>query len=134
MKVKQYIIAVVDDDEDDCEILATAFRENYDNTAVLTFNRGDDFIDFLQTAPNIPDLVVTDLYMPSFSGLEIIAKIKADVALAIIPIVLLSTIKNELAKQEVLTMELVHYFVKPTNVIGYDLLSDSIMNLIFNNK
>lgn len=131
MKVKQYIIAVVDDDEDDCEILAAAFRENYDNTAVLAFNRGDDFLDFLKTAPNIPDLVITDLYMPSLSGLEVIGKMKADADLAKIPIVLLSTIKNELAKQEVAAMELVHYFVKPTNVIGYDRLSDTIMNLFF---
>ena len=132
VKMKQYTIAIVDDDEDDRDILAAAFRESFEGTAVLTFNDGIDLIEFLQSAPDIPNLVVTDFYMPLRTGLEVIAAMKNDSRTADIPIVLLSTIKNEPAANDVAEMNDVHYFVKPNNLIGYSELAENVMHIVFN--
>ena len=128
MKIKQYFIAIVDDDEDDRDILAATFRENYDNASVKTFQSGDELLDVLKSGATLPNLIITDLYMPIFSGVDLILIMKKDLRIAHIPVVLLSTIKNEKAIQEISVLEDVYYFVKPNNLIDYSLMADAIIN------
>ena len=128
MKIKQYFIAIVDDDEDDRDILAATFRENYDNASVKTFQGGDELLDVLKSGATLPSLIITDLYMPKFTGVDLILIMKKDLRIAHIPVVLLSTIKNEKAIQEISVLEDVYYFVKPNNLIDYSLMADAIIN------
>jgi len=128
VKIKQYFIAIVDDDEDDRDILAATFRENYDNASVKTFQGGDELLDVLKSGVTLPNLIITDLYMPRFTGVDLIMHMKKDPRIAHIPVVLLSTIKNEKAIQEISVLEDVYYFVKPNNLIDYSLMADAIIN------
>ncbi|HMK06579.1 MAG TPA: response regulator [Flavobacterium sp.] len=129
MKIKQHTIAIIDDDEDDSGILASAFRTTYESVAVLTFNSGNDFFAFLNSAAVQPDLVITDLYMPKLSGLELITMLKADALTHNVPAILFSTIKNEPARKAVVGFANVHYLVKPTNFRGYLALTHTIMDM-----
>lgn len=130
MKIKQYLIAIIEDDEDDRDILAASFRENHDNAAVIDFIDGVAFIDYLRTGGTLPDLIVTDLYMPRMNGLELILKIKTDELLKAMPVVLLSTITNETVLSEVVELAGVYYFVKPIGLLDYVILSEKIMHLL----
>lgn len=131
MKINQYTIALIDDDQDDLVILTSAFRESYENAAILTFPSGDDFIQFLKTTTSIPNLVVTDLYMPKLDGLELISLLKADPRTDSVTTILLSTLKNHPVMDHVATFKNVHYFLKPNNYVGYVALTDKIMNMIY---
>ena len=130
MKIKQHTIAIIDDDESDSGILASAFRATYESVAVLTFNSGTDFFAFLNSAAVLPDLVITDLYMPNLSGLEVVTMLKADTLTQNVPAILFSTIKNEPARKAIVGFRDVHYLVKPTNFRGYLALTHTIMDMV----
>jgi uncharacterized Fe-S cluster-containing radical SAM superfamily enzyme len=38
--MKKYFVALIDDDPDDCEILETALRENYNDISLVSFDNG----------------------------------------------------------------------------------------------
>jgi two-component system response regulator len=63
---------------------------------LLVVNDGDKALAFVQrrgefaTAPR-PDLVLLDLNLPGRNGLEVLAELKADPDLRIIPVVILTT-------------------------------------------
>jgi len=130
VKIKRHTIAIIDDDENDSGILASAFRATYESVAVLTFNSGNDFFAFLNSAAVLPDLVITDLYMPNLSGLEVITMLKADAVTHNLPAILFSTIKNEPARKAIVGFPDVHYLVKPNSFNGYLALTHTIMDMV----
>jgi CheY-like chemotaxis protein len=90
MKESQEIM-LVDDDEEDRKLLNEALIGiNADYTIKESIN-GEEALLYLQEkkASGIcPVLIVLDLYMPKMNGLETLFKIKADIELARIPVVL----------------------------------------------
>jgi chemotaxis family two-component system response regulator Rcp1 len=87
---------MVDDDLDDVYLtrlaLAAAEREvnlhvAHDGVEALRFLRGQD--EF--AGSRRPNLILLDLNLPGISGREVLAHLKADPALADIPVVILST-------------------------------------------
>jgi CheY-like chemotaxis protein len=129
--MKQYTIVLIDDDQDDLAILTSAFRESYDNAAIVTFTSGIAFMEFLQTTPTLPNLVVTDLYMPILDGLELIAAMKANPRTHNIRVILLSTLLNQPVLAHLATFKNVYYYLKPNSYTGYVGLTDKIMKAIY---
>jgi len=125
--MKKYLITILDDDADDCDILATALQENYDNLQVLTFTDSADYLEFLTLAAKMPDLLVTDMYMPLMTGLEVAEWMKNNPATAQIPVYILSVTKNEGLSFEAHSLGIVQYLVKPVELIEYSVLADKIM-------
>jgi two-component system, OmpR family, response regulator MtrA len=79
-------ILIVEDDPVILRLLEVNFEmEGFD---VLLAQDGQDGFDLAQSRR--PDLIVSDIMMPKVSGLDFVAKLKADEALAGIPVVLLS--------------------------------------------
>jgi CheY-like chemotaxis protein len=128
--MKKYFVALIDDDADDCEILETALRENYNDISLVSFDNGKAFLEFLDLTAVLPDLIVTDVYMPKMTGIEIVQRIKADSRTSSIPIAILSSIKIENAFPDDPGIEAIHYFVKPVHIIEYDTLTDRIMKIL----
>jgi len=127
MKIKKYLIAIVDDDEDDRDILAVSFRENHDYAAVLTFESGEEFLTHLQSGAELPNIVITDLYMPMMTGMDVITQLRENPKFERIPIVLLSTIKNETIFETTTDMANIYYMVKPVSLMDYTIMADEIM-------
>jgi|GEM_PF-3025158 PAS domain S-box-containing protein len=65
-------IIVIDDEENICEIFSDFLT--MDGHTVTTIRDGKDALDVFD--PNIHDIVITDLNMPTISGLDIVAHIK----------------------------------------------------------
>lgn len=128
--MKKYFVALIDDDPDDCEILETALRENYSDISLVSFDNGKAFLEFLDLTAVLPDLIITDVYMPAMTGIEIVEKIKADNRTRNIPVAILSSIKIKNAFPDDAQYESIHYFVKPVNIIEYDTLTDMIMKIL----
>jgi CheY-like chemotaxis protein len=89
-------ILLVEDDEGDVLITREAFEHYKIRNALHVVNDGDKALAFVQrrgefaTAPR-PDLVLLDLNLPGRNGLEVLAELKADPDLRIIPVVILTT-------------------------------------------
>jgi CheY-like chemotaxis protein len=100
MQGKPLIILMADDDEDDRLNTAEAFREHHLANDFHTVNDGEELMLFLRRkgkyadAPR-PGLILLDLNMPRKDGREALREIKTDPALRSIPVVILTTSREE---------------------------------------
>jgi CheY-like chemotaxis protein len=103
MAAKSITILMADDDSDDREMAQEAFEESHLANDLRFVVDGLDLMDYLKrrgkysdpaNSPR-PGLILLDLNMPKKDGREALAEIKADPSLARIPIVVLTTSKEE---------------------------------------
>jgi signal transduction histidine kinase len=79
-------ILVVDDTPANVEIMRSILEEaNYE---VLTASDGPEALDVLDD--QVPDLIITDLWMPLMSGFDLITKIRKEERFRTVPIILLT--------------------------------------------
>jgi len=95
MKNKPEIL-MVDDNPADIDLTSEVLAQSEEHFHVNAVNDGAEAISFLRRqgkyakAP-VPDLVVLDLNLPHKNGCEVLSSIKADPALAKIPVVIFTT-------------------------------------------
>src|SRR5215216_4067682 len=96
-------ILIADDDEDDRLMLRDAFGEARLGMDLRAVHDGVELLDYLnrrgrytdpEQSPR-PALILLDLNMPRMDGREALATIKQDPALRSIPVVILTTSKDE---------------------------------------
>ncbi len=99
-KVKVFSILMADDDEDDRQATEEAFREHHLVNEFWSVKDGEELMDFLHRrgpygdAPT-PGLILLDLNMPRKDGREALKEIKSDPELRKIPVVILTTSREE---------------------------------------
>ena len=97
---KPLVILMADDDEDDRLSTSDAFKEHHLANDFHTVNDGEELMDFLhrrgkhKDAPR-PGLILLDLNMPRMDGREALKEIKSDPVLRAIPVVILTTSREE---------------------------------------
>jgi chemotaxis family two-component system response regulator Rcp1 len=93
-------ILMVDDNPADIDLMSELLAQSKGHFHVNAVSDGEEAICFLQRrgkyagAP-LPDLVVLDLNLPRKDGCEVLSSIKADPALAEIPVVIFTTSQAE---------------------------------------
>ena len=96
-------ILVADDDPDDRMLIEEAFEENRLANDLHFVEDGQELLEYLKhegkwsdpaSAPR-PGLILLDLNMPRMDGREALRHLKADPSLARIPVVVLTTSKQE---------------------------------------
>lgn len=98
------------DDEEDIKTVMRLFLEEKGYDIITAFD-GLDAIDVTRTEK--PDLILLDIMMPVINGFEVCQKLKADVATANIPIVMLSAAAHADSVKKGLDAGAVDYLVKP---------------------
>ncbi len=104
-------ILVVDDEKDILDMIKyNLAREGY---GVLTARNGKQA---LEQARSLPHLILLDIMMPEYDGLEVLKRLKADVRTADIPVVFLTAKGSDI--DEVVGFELGadDYIVKPISI------------------
>jgi DNA-binding response OmpR family regulator len=79
-------VLVVEDDP----VILQLLEVNFELEGFSVVTAKDGFEGLTQAKEGRPDVIVTDIMMPRRSGLEMLADLKADGALAEIPVILLS--------------------------------------------
>jgi CheY-like chemotaxis protein len=114
-------ILIIDDDTDDVEILSEAFtksgvdRVHYVNSAMRAFT----YLEQVERKEDLPQLIVTDLYLPGISGSEFLTDLKNMERYKHIPVIVLSTIKSEKQIEKYKKMGVKEYLKKPTTYEEY---------------
>ena len=95
-------ILLVEDSPRDAELVLEALTEHHLANEVVHVRDGADAMDYLYRRgafadrPNgEPAVVLLDLKMPRVDGLEVLRQIKADPALKIIPVVMMTSSRDE---------------------------------------
>src|SRR4030095_16345915 len=107
-------IVLADDDPDDCLIFSQVASEVSPKVKITCLSDGPSLLEFLNNPPP-PDIVFLDLNMPLLSGQECLKKIKSNVKLREIPIVIYSTASRKEIIDECYGIGASLYVVKPNN-------------------
>jgi CheY-like chemotaxis protein len=95
-------ILLVEDDPKDVELTLTALEEYNLANEVVVATDGEQALDylyyrgkFMRRTPENPAVLLLDLKLPKVDGLEILKQIKADEKLRMIPVVVLTSSREE---------------------------------------
>jgi CheY-like chemotaxis protein len=126
MMPRPITILVADDDEEDCMFIDEAFEEGHIANDLRFVHDGEELMDYLkregeyedpEEAPR-PGLILLDLNMPRKDGREALREIKADPDLKKIPVVVLTTSKQEEDIYRTYDLGVNSYITKPVTFEG----------------
>lgn len=114
-------VLLVEDNPSDAELTIKALRKNKIINALLHLQDGEDALDYIfatgkyadRNMGDIPKIILLDLKMPKIDGLEVLTKIKSDQRTKIIPVVLLTSSKEERDIVNSYKLGVNSYIVKP---------------------
>jgi two-component system response regulator len=120
-------ILFVDDNEDDATLTLHALKKGGLTNTIFHVKDGAEALDFVYckgnyTARNIeehPKLILLDLKMPKVSGIEVLEKIKSDHTHKTIPIVVLTSSKEDPDIKKCYELGANSYIVKPVESVNF---------------
>jgi CheY-like chemotaxis protein len=119
-------ILFVEDNANDIELTLTALDEYGLANEVVVVNDGEEALDYLRSTGKfasrprgLPVVVMLDVKLPKVDGLEVLKEMRADPVLKIIPVVMLSSSREE--KDLLLSYSLgtSAYVVKPVDFLEF---------------
>ncbi len=113
-------ILLAEDNTNDIELTLAALRSNGVANEIVVVRDGAAALDYLyrrnsfaSRSPEPPGLILLDLKMPKVDGLEVLQQIKHDRALRTIPIVVLTSSREESDLVRTYDLGVNAYVVKP---------------------
>ena len=123
MSIANRTILLVEDNPDDEELTLRALSRNNIGNHVVVVRDGQEAIDWLEaTGPHagrdvnhIPALILLDLKLPKVDGLEVLRRLRASPRTAIVPVVILTSSKEERDRASGYQSGANSYVQKPVN-------------------
>ncbi|MEP6573024.1 MAG: response regulator [Gemmatimonadota bacterium] len=106
---------VIDDDAASRRILSRLLSRFFPH-AVAEAQSGEEALELM--AKEIPIIVFTDLEMPGIGGIEMIRRLRADPALAHLPVVAVSASNERETVTQVVGLGVTDYLVKPIDLVA----------------
>ena len=97
---KELTILLVEDNEGDIVLTVEALKMANITNKIIVVRDGEEALDYLHregryTNAEQPDIILLDINLPRIDGKEVLARIKNDEKLKIIPVVILTTSDSE---------------------------------------
>src|SRR5215468_2210495 len=113
-------ILMVEDDPKDVELTLTALEDYKLANEVVVTRDGEEALDylycrgnFMTRPPGNPAVLLLDLKLPKVDGLEVLQQIRSDEQLSMIPVVVLTSSREERHMVASYTLGVNAYVVKP---------------------
>jgi len=134
MKTEAIEILLVEDNPDDAEMALSALKKNNLANKIHWVEDGEQAIDYLfktgeyagRDVKKKPKLILLDLKLPKISGLEVLQRIKSEEQTKTIPVVVLTSSREEIDVISAYKLGVNSYIVKPVN---FEQFSKSIADL-----
>ncbi len=126
-------ILLVEDDPRDVELTLAAFEQHNLANEVMVARDGEEAMDLLfrrgkyQELPSgNPVLILLDINMPKVDGLEVLRQIRADEKLKLIPVVVLTTSREQRDVIRSYNLGVNAYVVKP---VGFEQFVEAVREI-----
>jgi two-component system, response regulator len=121
----EQIILLVEDNDDDAELTEMAFGEAKIGNRLVRVGDGQEALDYLfgrgryaaRDAADFPVVVLLDLKLPGLSGIEVLAALRADARTKHLPVVVLTSSREDRDRYEAYEQHANSYIQKP---VDYD--------------
>jgi CheY-like chemotaxis protein len=107
-------ILLVDDDPHDVKLTLRALDQQHLANRVHVVQDGEEALEYLRDMAR-PRLVLLDLKLPKVSGLEVLAKVREDPKLKTLPVVILTSSREEPDVARAYDLGANSYIVKPVD-------------------
>ena len=114
MDVDAIDILLVEDSDEDAELTLRAFKKLRLANRVMRVKDGAEALERLSKNGTLR-LVLLDLKLPKVGGLEVLERMKHDAALRMIPVVVLTSSKEDRDLQRAYELGVNSYIVKPVD-------------------
>lgn len=119
-------ILLVEDNLHDIELTLAALEENRLASQVVVVRDGQEALDYLYRSTNFPlqvegypVVVLLDLKLPKIDGLEVLAQLKSDPQLKRVPVVMLTSSREERDLIKSYDLGVNAYVVKPVDFLEF---------------
>jgi two-component system response regulator len=120
---EQIEILLVEDNPDDAQLTMLALEENHIVNHIIHLKDGAEALDYIYNegiyagtpAHTKPKVILLDLKMPKVNGLEVLQRLKSDVNMKKIPIIVFTSSDEDPDVKECYNLGVNSYVVKPLN-------------------
>lgn len=113
-------ILLAEDDMVDAMTVKRAFKEIHITNPLIIVENGEEALAYLRDKNNTkPAIILLDLNMPKMNGIEFLKITKKDDDLKRIPVVVLTTSKEEQDKTESFNLGVSGYMIKPIDYVQF---------------
>jgi DNA-binding response OmpR family regulator len=127
-KQKEKTIFLIEDNPDDEELTVLALRQHHIVNRIDVARDGEEAIEYLfnDSTRRLPQIILLDLKLPKVSGLEILKRIRSDSRTKLVPVIVLTTSKEDQDIVQSYQLGANSYVRKPVNFHQFD---EAIRNL-----
>lgn len=127
-------IVLVEDNESDAELTIRAFKKNNILNKLIHLQDGQEALEYIfatgkyseRNINELPKVILLDLKMPKVGGLEVLKKIKSDDRTKIIPVIILTSSKEDKDIIEGYKLGVNSYIVKP---VGFENFAKAVSEI-----
>lgn len=122
-------VVLVEDNEEDALLTMRALKKHNLANHLLHLRSGEEVLDFLfEREDNFPKLILLDLKMPKVDGIEVLRRLRKDDKRKLIPVVMLTSSKEEKDVVDSYRLGVNAYIVKP---VDFEQFSKAIVKVGF---
>jgi two-component system response regulator len=119
-------ILLVEDTEDDIELTRRALKKNRLTNPLVVARDGQEALDYLFGDEELPAIILLDLQLPKIGGLEVLRRLKSDPRTRLIPIIILTSSREERDVVDGYTNGANSYIRKP---VDFDQFTEAVRQL-----
>ncbi len=116
-------LLLVEDNASDAELIIRALKKNFIGNSIAHLKDGEEALEYIfatgkysgRKIEDCPKVILLDLKMPKVNGLEVLKAIKSDVRTKAIPVIVMTSSKEDSDVAECYKLGVNSYVVKPVN-------------------
>jgi CheY-like chemotaxis protein len=127
-------LIIVDDDLDDIFVLNEVFSSTDYGKEVQFFQKSKELLPYLDSLEDkdLPQLIISDLHMPGYSGFDLLKKLKSNLRYQHIPFILCSTSTLTSDREKGIALGARDFLQKPMEQNGYSKMVERVEQLLRN--